>query len=259
MILGNLSDGTLPPPAPKRALPDFEIRESFEARLPDRNISIHRVKNPGLPDPIPVKESLFAAREFGAWKNSPQFLEWRARREKTTDLWLSASVVEHRATLLRWHHDGNEFLAWSNIDFHMLSTIRAFSKGDRTFNSFMSVGDVRVNSPGAGSRFQIPENLPPGAPAFIVVKGDPARAAAFTGVAALHELAAAHAPQLLQAWTLRRQREQQRAADLLANPPVPEDIILYHSKVQPKRKKLLGGNALLVTGTATPNPASPTR
>lgn len=113
VILGNLSDGTLPPPATKPALPDFEIRESFEARLSDRNISIHRVKNPGLPDPVPVKESLFAAREVGAWRNSAQFLEWRARREKTTDLWLSASVVEHRATLLRWHHDGNEFLAWS--------------------------------------------------------------------------------------------------------------------------------------------------
>ena len=127
-IVGGIADGTPPPPAPVKELPEVEIRESVTRLLPDRTVTINRVADPKLPDPRPkLPERIdLDFDEIEAFRNSPEVQAWLAERAKTTHMFISATVIDRRATLLRWWHDGAEYQAWSNADWMILTGFSNF-------------------------------------------------------------------------------------------------------------------------------------
>jgi len=171
-----------------------------------------------------------------AFKNSPAYLDWQEKQSHTTSLFLSASVVDHRATLLRWWEGGKEYQAWSNLDFKYLTGFASFSKGERHFVTFMGVGDVSSASLREESMFGIPADLPTGAPDFRMIQGAAGESEGYDAIVALHELYATDGQRLRVAYELRKTRQRAAEAELRANPPIPKDIVLNFWKVEPPKK-----------------------
>ncbi len=124
-------------------------------------------------------------------------------------MFLSASVVDHRATLLRWWEGGKEYQAWSNVDFKFLTGFGSFSKGDRHFVTFMGVGDVSSASLRKESMFSIPAEPPAGAPDFRMIKGTAGETEGYDAIVALHELYATDGKRLREAYELREARRKE--------------------------------------------------
>jgi hypothetical protein len=237
-IVGELSDGTPPPPAPKPELPPVEIRETKVVQLPDRQVTIHRIADPGLPDPRPKlpERQAMSAEEIEAFRNSPAVQQWLEKAAKTTHLFISATVVDDRATFLRWWHDGAEYQAWSNSDWMILTGFAECQKDDKRFISLLMAGRMSSVTLPADSPYRIPDDLPAEPGAYRITRGDLANPEAYEGITALHELYRSDYTRLKQAYDLREERRKEREAALRANPPVPEDIVLHYWKVQPKRR-----------------------
>lgn len=90
-IVGELADGTPAPPAPKPELPEVEIRETKVVQLPDRQVTIHRIADPGLPYPRPKipEQQEMSAEEIEAFRDSPEVQQWLEQAAKTTHLFIS--------------------------------------------------------------------------------------------------------------------------------------------------------------------------
>lgn len=236
-IVGELSDGTPPQIAPKPELPPVVIRETKIVQLPDRQLTIHRVADPGLPDPrpkIPERQEL-SEEEIEAFRNSPAVQLWVEEAAKTSHLFISATVIDGRATFLRWWHDGAEYQAWSNADWMILTGFAECQKGDKRFVSLLMAGRMNSANLPADSPYRIPDDLPAEPGSYRITKGDLTDTEAYEGIAALHELYRSDYTRLKQAYELRVQRRREREAALRANPPVPEDIVLRYWKIEPKR------------------------
>lgn len=237
-IDGILSDGTPPPPPPPKVLHEFKVISTEEIPLEQRKMIVRRVEDPGFPDPTPPAPAVIDPATVAAFKNSPAYLDWQEKQTHTTSLFLSASVVDHRATLLRWWEDGKEYQAWSNLDFKYLTGFASFSKGDRHFVTFMGVGDVSSAAALRNeSTFQIPSDLPTGAPDFRMVQGAAGESEGYDAIVALHELYATDGERLREAYELREARRKEAEAELRANPPIPKDIVLNFWKVEPPKKE----------------------
>jgi hypothetical protein len=236
-IDGILSDGTPPPPPPPKVPHEFKILSTEEIPLGQRKMIINRVEDPGFPDPTPPAPAVIDPATVAASKSSPAYLEWQEKQQRTTSLFLSASVVDHRATLLGWWEDGKEYQAWSNVDFKYLTGFASFSKGDRSFVTFMGVGDVSSASLRAESMFQVPADLPTGAPDFRMIQGTAGESEGYDAIVALHELYATDGARLRAAYELRVARQKEAEAELRANPPVPKDIVLNFWKVEVPKKE----------------------
>ena len=161
-IVGELSDGTPPPPAPEPELPPVEIRETKVVQLPDRQVTIHRIADPGLPDPrpkLPERQEM-TAEEIEVFRNTPAVRQWleEAAREaaRTTHLFISATVVDDRVTFLRWWHDGAEYQAWSNSDWMVLTGFAECQKGDKRFVSLLMAGRLSSANLPADSPYRFP-------------------------------------------------------------------------------------------------------
>lgn len=127
-----ISDGRLSPPPPPVQKPDFRI-ESTQVKEVDVvaappmpglppvegaiTLKVHTVADPGLPDPPPplpppsVTDPAVKAR----------LAEMSAKYKEMRIVFLSATVYDHRRTLLRCHPSGGvgrEITAWSNLDFN---------------------------------------------------------------------------------------------------------------------------------------------
>lgn len=243
-IVGELSDGTPPPQAPKPIpkLPPVKIRETKVVQLPDRQVTIHRIADPGLPDPRPKlpERREFSAEEIEAFRNSPQVQQGLNEAAKTTHLSISATVVDGRATLLRWWHDGAEYQAWSNSDWMILTGFAECQKGDKRFVTILMAGQMSSANLPADSPYRIPDDLPAEPGTYRITQGDLANTEAYEGITALHELYRSDYARLKQAYDLRELRRKNREAALRANPPQPEDVVLHFWKVDRDEENTVG-------------------
>jgi len=143
-------------------------------------------------------------------------------------LLLSATVCPGPRTYLRWtHHNADgvaeEYSGWSNIDFNHLCGISTFVATDGEQHSFVM---------GIGSLEQVPENLT--APVFetktpsFIPDQKTIPAAALATIESLHKLYAADPGKFAAAHSERELAAKVKAAELLANPPKPKDLIIRY-------------------------------
>jgi hypothetical protein len=212
-IVGALSDGTPPQPAATKEPRAFEVLATTEQDVGGRKLIVQRVK-----PPLPPTEPAAAVKA-----NVPAAVPLASPAVGEIPFALSATVVDHRATLLRWSHGGREYEAWSSVDFNHLTGFAAFRKGARQFAFTLGIGNSR-----AKDAPPVPEGLRFDVPAFMVIKGDPGNAAALEPVAALHDLYQSDGLRLRTAYQSREQRQRERAAE---RPAPPADILLRYWKV----------------------------
>lgn len=249
-IVGELADGTPPPPAAPRPAPDYQVLSTTVQQQGGRNVTIHRVADPGLPERVePIRSELDL--------DDPQVQAWleqqRHAPKKLRLTIISATVFDHETTFLRWwvfDDDGppEEFQAYSNVDFNHLTGFGTYEVGDVQFGLLMGIG----NSDAAGrQRFaearglESPEPALPaladGGPRYAITQGDTTNTDGVALIDGLHELYRNEKERLVTAYEGREQARREREAFLKANPPQPKDITLRYWRKADKKPLAEGG------------------
>lgn len=208
-------------------------------------VTIQKVVNPGLADPPPPLPALAP--------DNPAVLSRLAELQETyreADLvFLSASVhlagegMTETRTLLRIYPNGQpdkQVAAWSNVNFLHLTGQRGYrvNHGDGTVQDVVlllgisgvdgnAIRQAALQASRAYDAPDIPElpALATAGPVFVLVEGN-SDSPAYATLEQLHELFRKSGAALQDQYLVREQALQQRKAELLANPPKPEDVTI---------------------------------
>lgn len=244
-----------PVPAHPVEKPDFQV-ESTQVKLLDVvesppmqglppvegtiRITTHTVADPGLPDPptplppLPITDPQVVER----------LAEMSAKYKETRILFLSATVYDHKRTLLRCHPNGatsKEITAWSNLDFNQFCGFGNFeaegADGEvRKYALLMAISNENSEwrqklLATKGIEYDAPEIpiLPDDKPAFVIETADP-DPEGVTLLEDLHALYRAEGARMAAACTARQKAYEDQKAYFLANPPKPKDVTVHFWK-----------------------------
>lgn len=253
-ILGEIPDGTPPPPAPPK--PEFriasrDILDTVSHEQGGRTITIRQIKPIALPPPpAPVEPSAEVKAEF-----SQRLAEYREEHPKSGLLFLGATVFRSKdsapRTLVRyWPEGGREDITfWSSADFALIAGgINSFvdSAAD-THYLLMGWGNVDIErmselQTAKGREYDAPDmpEFAEGKATFQIVGKQPA-AEDLVPIQALHDLYNSELARLKTAYEGREAARIEREAYLKAHPPQPKDITLNYSRVETPASKEKGG------------------
>jgi hypothetical protein len=245
-IQGSISDGSpalappLPVPKPDFHIESTQVKQMDVVEAPEMpelppvqgtiTIKVHTVNDPGLPDPPPPLPPLPVT--------DPQVTASMAELStKCTDsqiVFLSATVYDHRRTLLTCHVTGNsrrEITAWSNLDFNHFGGFGSFeatgADGEvRSYGLLMGIGNE--NTAIESDEPAIPA-LPDDEPSFVIETENPDPEGVKL-VEDLHALYRAEGKRMAEACFAREKAREARKAYLLANPPKPKDVTVHFWK-----------------------------
>jgi len=250
-----ITDGTPTPPLPKPEPLDLKILSSRTTRMdvtkaPEMpglppitgtiNVTVQVVEDPNLPDPPPPLPALPP--------DDPEVvarLAELAEKHRGTELvFLSATVYNRTRTLLRIYPNGRVdqmVKAWSNLDFNHFGGFGRYLVTDGVddthydFGLLMGIGSTDTKlwaelAAAKGYEYKAPEipgmpDFTDGGPSFVVVEGD-AESPAMDTLEQLHDLYRKEGPRMEEAYHAREKARAERKAYLLANPPVPEDVLI---------------------------------
>jgi hypothetical protein len=224
--IGSAFTGEFVPPAPRQPLPPADVIQRSSIRQGGRTITIEQVVPPEIP-PAAAPAVAQPSPEEAARRHAA-FLAGRMAHPVCL-LSLSATVYDHKATLLRWRHGETQYQAWSNIDFEYLRGFGNFESGGTTYHLMMMIGNVstkpRTTRTGVTVNAVVPDIPPlPDEPGFVLVAGDPSDSAAMNGIQELHDMYKGQHDQLIAAHERLLQYQAAAQAWAKANPPQPEDI-----------------------------------
>lgn len=229
--------------APDEA-PDFTVLSSTSRRehiehappmsgLPPvsgtRTITIQRVEEPDFTEasePLPDLEPDNPAVEAELEKLRENFRGIEL-------IFVSATVYDESRTFLRIYPDGageREVAAWSNLPFHHFAGFPTFrvTRPDESYRDYgLLVGLRKIESPGGGgTEPDIPElpDLAAEGPTYQIVEGRGGDLEALATLERLHALYQAEGGRLASAYEAREAARAARRAELLADPPEPEDV-----------------------------------
>ncbi len=262
-IVGPVSDGTPPPPAPERVEPDYTVLETAVRQQGGRTVTIQKVEppppasrstEPASPTPPPdLSDPEFRARiaELQA-QAAAEFVP-------TTLVPLDVTVYDHEFTFLRWTHrkengEAVGYAVWSNIDFNHLCGFAEIEVGNaesrRRFALLTGLGNIdtarmasnpalqaqvpdlaavrRLLAASAAQTLPMTNDQSTNPPAFVLVEGDPSDAGAMALIQGLHDLYAREKDRLVAAYEGRERARKEREAYLEAHPPKPKDIVIRY-------------------------------
>ena len=245
-ILGNIPDGTPPPPQPpqpKFVISEKEVLQTTTHEQGGRTITIRKIKPIALPPPpAPVEQSV--AEVDGEFK--ARLAEYRAAHPKSELLFLGATVFRSKdsppRTLVRDWPDGNRgcITFWSSADFALIAGgINTFvdTAGD-THSIFMSWSNVDIDRmtdmfAAKGREYDAPDmpDFPEGLATFKIIGNQPA-AEDIVPIQALHDLYNNELQRLKTAYEGRERARIEREAYLKANPPQPKNITLNYWRTE---------------------------
>ena len=208
--------------------------------------TVNLVEDPQLPMPVippprvfdPAAMALF--RERAAKYVWPQFAS------------ISATVYDHRRTLLKWSFYGNsktgenlrkDYSAWSNVDFSYFCCFSSYQVAHadgavKRYELMMWVmgydsNRERLRSEHFGRPYKAPEipdlpELTTGGPAFVIMGGDDSDPKAMEFIMGLHELYQIEGGRMELAFHARAKAHDERKAYLLAHPTKPKDLIINY-------------------------------
>lgn len=246
-VLGDIPDGTPPPPAPPK--PEFHVAQrdilaTTTHEQGGRTITIQQIKpidlppppNPGADAPPAVLSEAFKQR----------LAEHRALHPRTELLCLGATVYRSATTPPRtlvqyWPSDGGRSISfWSSADFSLIAGgINTFAATNgQTYSLFMSWSFRNLDNEARwvsvrGIRRIAPEIpiFPEGKATFQIIGEQPA-AEDLVAIRSLHDLYNSEHDRLLTAYQGREQARLQHEAYLKAHPPQPKDITLSYWRTE---------------------------
>ena len=128
---------------------------------------------------------------------------------------------------------------WSSADIGLLAGLTEFTGSDGKQRRVMlmwsqiDLDKMQALAVRTGRPYQPPQfpELPAGAATFVVKSGN-STAAVLADIQALHDVYNSKRAELEAAQAARKAEQARRAAELLANPPVPKDLILNHWRIE---------------------------
>ncbi|MEI7909861.1 MAG: hypothetical protein WCK77_09525 [Verrucomicrobiota bacterium] len=244
-IVGNIPDGTPPPPAPPRpvfVVPGKDVLDASSHQQGGRTITLQRIKPIELPPP-PEPASPAEGADNTAFK--ARLADYRAKHPRAEIVSLGASVYRFDnappRTLVTYSPGENTepVTFWSSADFALLSGVYAFVDTDgQSRTLFMMWTNINVSRMASvfvshGHKFQPPgiPDFPAGLASFTVV-GKPPAADVLVPIQSLHDIYNSEFQRLQTAWDGRERARLQREADLKANPPKPKNITLNYWRTE---------------------------
>jgi hypothetical protein len=239
-ILGDIPDGTPPPPQPPK--PEYHIAardvvSTATHQQGGRTITIRQIKPIDLPPPpAPVA---IAPTEVDA-EFAQRLAEYRATHPRTHLLFIGATVYHSKdsppRTLVRYWPEGKggSVTFWSSADFALIAGgINSFvdSTGDHHHLmmawSNMDIERMAEIWSARGLEYDAPEipNLPEGKASFQII-GEQPDVEKLAPVQALHDLYNSEYERLKTAYEGRERARIEREEYLKLNPPQPKDITL---------------------------------
>ena len=246
-ILGNIPDGTPPPPEPpkpKYIVPATDVLESKSIQQGGRTITVRKINPIALPPSPPPVEPL-SPEARAAFRE--KVAAYRESHPRTKMAFLSATVFRSKdsppRTLVRcWPEGKRETITyWSSADFGLISGIHAFVDGTgATHSLLMGWGYVdletmsemqaaRLKAYGATALPAFPEGK-----ANFEIIGAPLAAEDLAPIQALHDLYNSEHARLKSAFEGRERARIEREAYLKAHPPQPKDITLNYWRTERK-------------------------
>jgi hypothetical protein len=240
-ILGEIPDGTPPPPAPPK--PEYQVaaRDILSTATHEqggRTITIREIKPIALPPPPPPAEIPLAEPDA---EFSQRLAEYREAHPKNELLFLGATVFRSKdsppRTLVRWWPMGGKgtITFWSSADFALIAGgINSFSDtaGD-THHMLMGWGNVDIDRmadlyAAAGREYDAPDlpEFPEGKATFEITGDTNPTAEELVVIQSLHDVYNSELEQLRTAYEGRERARIEREEYLKANPPQPKDITL---------------------------------
>jgi hypothetical protein len=166
----------------------------------------------------------------------------RASMRKFRTLMVSCTVHDGSKTLLRWSSQDKDpvehFAAWSNVNFHHLTSLTRFKKKDTTYNVMFGIGEVNTAQMtllhARRNKTYTPPTIPElpadskTSPSYRVTEGTPTDED-LAPIDGLHEIFHEHHTDLIAEHLRIKAENAQRAAELAANPPDPTpDLIIRY-------------------------------
>ncbi|MEO6476719.1 hypothetical protein [Luteolibacter sp.] len=254
-ILGNIPDGTPPPPAepkPGFVVPKKDILDTTIQKEGGRTITIREIKPIALPPPpAPVEPSTTGMDE----DFRKQLAEYQEEHPKSDLLFIGATVFRAKdsppRTLVRFWPGGKsqEITFWSSADFALIAGgISSFTDnaGD-THSILMGWGNVDIERmtdlyAAKGRVYDAPAmpDFPDEKAAFKIVGQQPSPEE-IAPIEALHELYNKEYAELLRACQGREKARLENEAELKAHPPKPKDITLNYWRTEKPASQEQGG------------------
>jgi hypothetical protein len=211
------------------------------------NVTVQLTEDPQLPElPLPLP---------ALPPDDPAVLsrmaEFRQKHQALKLAFVSATVYDHKRTLIRCYPNGcedKEISAWSNLDFNCFCGFGKYeAKGEngevQTYGLMMGIGNEDTQRISEllkkhSKTYAFPEvpklpNLADGGPAFVVIKGDASDPEAMAVITGMHDHYRAEGSQMEEAYRSRLKVDAERRTYLLAHPLLPEDVSIQIWKREP--------------------------
>jgi hypothetical protein len=257
-ILGNIPDGTPPPPSPPK--PEYhvaagDVLDTATHKQGGRTIAIQKIKPIALPPPPPPAEVTVSEPDV---EFSQRLAEYHEAHPKNELLFLGATVFRSKdsppRTLVRWWPQGGKgtITFWSSADFALIAGgISSFidSAAD-THQLLMGWGNVDIDRmselrAAKGLEYDAPSmpDFPQGKATFEITGDHQPAAEELIVIQSLHDVYNSELERLKTAYDGRERALIAREAYLKANPPQPKDITLNYWRVEKPAAKGKGETA----------------
>ncbi|MDP3849757.1 MAG: hypothetical protein Q8Q59_04580 [Luteolibacter sp.] len=237
-VIGDLPDGTPPPPVPPKPpfiVPAKDILETKTHPQGGRTITIRKITPISLPPPPLAAPPL----DITAPAIQERIAEARADDPGQFLIFVGASVFHAKdsppRSLVRiWPNgSGEPVVFWSSADFAYLSGFSSFTGSDGKEHSLImswsitetgNMADFHAEHEADHDVNEIPE-LAPGKATYAITSRNPDEQSIAT-IRALHDLYNNEYERLKTAWQGRERARIQQEAELKANPPRPKNLTL---------------------------------
>jgi len=256
-ILGNIPDGTPPPPSlpkPQYHVPTRDILDTKAHQQGGRTITIREIKPIDLPPPPPPPKPATAGQDA---EFSQRLAEYREPHPKNELLFLGATVLRSKhsppRTLVRWWPQGGKgtITFWSSADFALIAGgINSFADtaGD-SHHLLMGWGNVDIDRmaelyAAKGREYGAPDlpEFPEGKAVFELTGDTKPTAEDLAAIQALHDLYNSEYARLKSAFEGRERARIEREEHLKADPPQPKDITLNYWRTEKPATNGKGGD-----------------
>lgn len=239
-ILGNLPDGTPPPPEPlkpKFIVPARDILESKSHEQGGRTITVRKIAPIALPPPPEAPAPIDL--------NDPAVQQRIAERRANHPGWkllLVGATVYHSKdgparTLVRiWPQaQGEPITVWSSADFSLLSGIPTFTvSSGETAMLMMAWSVTNLDNANATQRKFARQFAAPAIPEFaagkanfVITEGNPTEET-LVSIRSLHDIYNNEHDRLLAAYQGREQARLAQENERAAHSPKPKDIVINY-------------------------------
>ena len=245
-ILEAISDGIPLKPVAKPSPARFKVISSRtvmmdvvgEAEVPGiapvkgrANVTVQMVEEPVFSAPSAPPAPLPALKV-----DDPAVLarlaELQEKYQSTSLVFISATVYDHKRSLLRIHSigdDASEVSAWSNLDLNHFGGFSGYRVKDavdgKLYDYGMLLGLGNEAAPAFPNKIPKLPDLEKSGPAFVVLDGK-ARSSAMDVLEQIHDLYRNDGKRMEADFRAREKILAERKAFLAANPPKPKDVTI---------------------------------